>query len=214
MAIETKIKKKIFVKILAPKDFQEQIIGEAPVTESRLLLGRKINVNLMTITNDPKDQNIQIKFNINELKGADSVGTELLSATLLPAYIRRLVRKEKSRIDNCFTVKTQDNKNVVIKTFFITINIVTNSILTSLRKKSQEFIRNEVAKMNFDNLVIEVLSHKLQDRARKELNKVYPLKQCEVREIKLALESKKKNEEAAETTEVKTEAVESAQTIN
>jgi small subunit ribosomal protein S3Ae len=168
----------------------------------------------MTITNDPKDQNIQIKFNINELKGADSVGTELLSATLLPAYIRRLVRKEKSRIDNCFTVKTQDNKNVVIKTFFITINIVTNSILTSLRKKSQEFIRNEVAKMNFDNLVIEVLSHKLQDRARKELNKVYPLKQCEVREIKLALESKKKNEEAAETTEVKTEAVESAQTIN
>lgn len=198
MATETKVKKKIFVQIIAPKEFQEQIIGETPVTEARMLLGRKMSVNMMSFTNDPKDQNVQLKFNINTLKNATSVGTEIISATLSPAFVRRLVRKEKCRVDDCFIVKTVDNKNVAVKPFLLTINIVTNSVLTSLRKKMQELVRNEAAKLNFESLLFEVLSHKLQEKTRKDLNKIYPLKQCEIRDFQLLAESKKKTEEVKE----------------
>jgi ribosomal protein S3AE len=41
----------------------------------------------------------------------------------------------------------------------------------------------------------EILSHKLQDKIRKELNKVYPLKQCEIRDFQLFVETKKRAEE-------------------
>jgi small subunit ribosomal protein S3Ae len=194
MPAEAKIKKKIFVRILAPKLFQEQLIGETPVTESRLLLGRKMSVNMMSLTNDPKDQNIQLKLSINTLQGADAVSTELLGLTLSPAFVRRLVRKEKSRVDDCFTVKTADNKNVVVKTFLLTINIVTNSILTSLRKKSYELAKNAAAQISSEAFISEVLSHKFQEKLRKDLNKIYPLKQCEVKDLHIVSESKKSEE--------------------
>jgi ribosomal protein S3AE len=198
MPTETKIKKKIFVRIVAPKMFQEQVIGESPVTESRLLLGRMINVNMMSMTNDPKDQNLQLKFIINSLNGNDAVGTELMGFTLSPAFVRRLVRKEKRRVDDCFTVKTADNKNVIIKPFLLTINIVSNSILTSLRKKAYEIVKNTALPLSYEGLVTEVLSHKLQDKMRKDLNKVYPLKHCEIRDFQLVVETKKKTESEKE----------------
>jgi small subunit ribosomal protein S3Ae len=203
MATDTKIKKKIFAKIIAPKIFQELVIGESPVTDARLLLGRKMKLNLMGISGDPKDQNAQIKLEINSLKGADSVGAEILGYTLLPAFVRRLVRKEKCRVDDCFNVVTSDGKNVIIKPFLLTINIVPNSVLTSLRKKAAELIRAEALKFTYENFLLEIMNHKLQEKVRKDLNKVYPLKQCEIRDFQLVVEKKKKEE-----------VVENAQTIN
>ena len=107
---EVKVKKKNFVKIVAPKQFNEQIIGETPVSDARLLIGRKMKINLMSLTNDPKKQNIQVKFNMANLKG-DSVGTEIVGYTLVPAFVKRLVRKDKVRIDDCFTAKTASTKS-------------------------------------------------------------------------------------------------------
>lgn len=199
MAIETKIKKKIFVKIIAPKQFHEQIVGETTVTDSRLLIGRKVTVNMMTLTNNPKDQNAQVKFVMTTLRGNDSVNTELESYALLPAYIRKLIRKEKMRVDSSFVVKTADNKSVRIKPFFLTIGKTKNSVLTALRRKSQELLKLHINKASSNDVVIEILSRKLQDKLRKDLAKVYPLKYCEIREFKFVKDTVKETVHLSET---------------
>jgi len=194
MAAETKIKKKIFIRIVGPKLFNEQIIGETPVTDPRTLLGRNMRINLMGITNEPRDQNVEIKLNLNSLKG-DSVGTEIIGYSLLPAFIRKLIRKEKRRVDDSFIINTSDNRTVRIKPFLLTIHIVSNSIMTALRKKTQEIVKAEALKLTFEALVTEVLSRRLQDKLRKDLAKLYPLKSCEIKAIEIVTEQKKKTEE-------------------
>jgi ribosomal protein S3AE len=189
-----KVKKKKFVKIIAPRQFNERVIGESVIGDARSLIGRKLKINMMSLTDNPKNQNVQIKFKITDLKG-ESVKTEIVGYTLLPAFVKRLVRKEKKRVDDCFYAKTNDGKDLKVKTFLLTLNKTTKSVLTALRKATQESIKTSISKMSYDALMNELIMHKLQNTLRRELAKVYPLKQCEVRDIQL-IESKKKEEEA------------------
>ena len=205
---EAKVKKKNFVKIISSKQFNEQIIGESLVEDSRLLIGRNIRVNMMSLTNDPKNQNVQLKFKINSLKG-DSVGTEFIGYTLLPSFIKRLVRKDKKRVDDCFTTKTSDNRDIIIKTFMLTLNKTTKSVLAALRKSTRETLKIKINGLSFEQLMNEIIPHRLQSEMRKKLSKIYPLKQCEVRDLQVKSEYVEEGKKISEPKgEVKLEKVE------
>ena len=206
-----KIKKKKFVKIIAPKHFNEQILGESIVDDPRLLIGRKIRVNMMSLTDNPKNQNVEIKLKITQLIG-ESVKTELRGYLLLPAFVRRLVRKEKNRVDDCFTAKTNDNKNLKIKIFLLTLNKTTKSVLTALRKATQESLKSKISETSFDALMNDIIYHKIQNTLRKDLAKIYPLKQCEIRDIQI-IEGNKSEEPKEEVVNIKKESSEVTKTV-
>ncbi|TKJ17880.1 hypothetical protein CEE44_05155 [Candidatus Woesearchaeota archaeon B3_Woes] len=191
---DVKSKKKKFVQIIAPRQFHEQVIGESLVADPRLLLGRKIKVNMMSLTDNPKNQNIQIKFHINNLKG-ENVSAEIIGFTLLPAFVKRLVRKDKKRVDDCFKAQTSDNKKLTLKTFLLTLNKTSKSVLKALRKQTQETLKDKVSKISYDELLKELFSHQLQNETRKKLGKVYPLRQCEIRDLQVISEKKHDDEE-------------------
>ena len=66
--VKEKIKKKKWVKIIAPKLFNEKHLGEISLVDPMLVIGRKIKVNLMEITNDMKKQNTEIGFKVAKLQ--------------------------------------------------------------------------------------------------------------------------------------------------
>ena len=196
---EIKSKKKTFVKILAPKQFNNQVVGESLVLDPRVLLERKIKMNMMSLTNDPKNQNVQIKFKITALKG-DSVETEIIGYKLLPAFVKRLVRKDKRRVDDCFILKTKDDKKVVVKMFLLTLNGTSKSVAKNLRRTVMNSLALKVSKLSSEAFMGELVGHRIQNSLRGELAKVYPLKQCEIRSLEV-IEGKKA--EKAKTVEVK-----------
>jgi ribosomal protein S3AE len=196
---EIKSKKKVFVKILAPKQFNNQVIGESLVLDPRVLLERKVKMNMMSLTNDPKSQNVQVKFKITGLKG-DSVETEIIGYKLLPAFVKRLVRKDKRRVDDCFLLKTKDNKVVVVKMFLLTLNSTSKSVATNLRRTVMNSLALKVSKLSFESFMVDLVTHRIQNTLRGELAKIYPLKQCEVRSLEV-VEGKKA--EKAKVVEVK-----------
>ena len=59
-----KIKKKIWYKVLASKQFGLKEIGESYLTTPEIALGRKLKVNLKELTGNVKDQNVHLKFKI------------------------------------------------------------------------------------------------------------------------------------------------------
>ncbi len=177
-------KKKRFVQVLAPKMFSSQVIGESPVLEPNALLGRKIKVNLMGLTNNPKNQNIQVNLAITSLQG-ERVGTEITGYTLLPTFVKRMVRKGKRRVDDTFTLATKDGHKIKISPFMITLNATSNSVLTALRNAAHESLKNKVATLSYEAVFNDIVQRKLQSELRRELNKVYPLRQCEIRSIQL-----------------------------
>lgn len=187
---KTKIRKKIWVRILAPRSFNQMLLGETYVYEPRAVLGRAITVNLMTLTKDPKKQSINLKFVATELSN-DDVLTEVIGYEVSQSTIKRLVRRGKNRIDDSFVVATSDKKNVAIKPFMISITKTKSSIQTSLRHAAKRIIIDEVGKLTFENLIFDVISFKLQKVVKDALKTVYPVKTFEIREVSLEREGAK-----------------------
>ncbi|MFH1332324.1 MAG: hypothetical protein ABIH63_03495 [archaeon] len=169
-----KKKKKVWFNIISPKEFGEFTIAETLASEPNLLVGRYVKASLMDLTNDPKKQNVQITFKITSVK-ENAADTELVRYELMPSYIRRLMRKERDKVEDSFVVQSKDNVKVRIKPIIITKGKTQNSVLTAIRKKTQEVISEVLKEQNYYDFVSEAISTKTQKSLREQLKKIYPI---------------------------------------
>ncbi len=184
MARISKQRKKRWFPIMAPKLFNQQVLGKSYVYEGSTLLGRILTVNMMTLTRNIRKQNIKVKFKIEELKGSN-LTTSMMSYELIPSAVKRLVRRSKNKIEESFVVKTGDNVKIRIKPLIITRNKIKSSIVIALRKKLVEELTKRIGKLNFEALIKDMISNKLQKDVKYSLNKVYPVKISEIRVLKV-----------------------------
>lgn len=176
---ELKKKKKRWVSITAPKEFNNVIVGESLCTDPKLLIGRRINTSLMDLGGHVRRQNVAITLKATGVEG-EQVVTEFEGYRVSPAHVKRIVRKSKDKLDDSFVYNTKDGIKVKIKLLILTRNKVQNSVLSALRKKAREDLTDNIVKQNFSELVFSVISIKLQQDLRSNLNKVYPLVVCEI----------------------------------
>lgn len=187
---KAKIKKRWF-QIQAPEIFNKMPIGEAYVTEPELLIGRQVNVNLMNLTRNVRQQNIRVKFSITGF--ADKVAsTEIVRYQMTPASLKRIVRRKISRIDESFVVFTSDNIRIRIKPLVITRSKVQKSVETDLRKVIIAFLTSEVKKQTYVNLIRDIVGNKLQRALAEKLNKIHPVRITTIRCMYLEPEAKQK----------------------
>lgn len=179
-ATALKKKKKKWFNIVTGTEFGNREIGETLVNEDAVLVGRTIDANLAYINQDPKSQNVKIKFRIKDVKGNECV-TEVISYEMLATYIKRVIKPGKEKMDDSFTYQTKDNVNVAIKTLILTKAKTKHSILSNIRNKSHEFLREYCKKADYKSLIINLVSHTLQKDLKNTLKKIYPLSVCEVR---------------------------------
>lgn len=184
-----KTKKKFWFQIVAPKSFGEKVIGDSYVTESSLIKGKCVSVNLRDIADKVGRQNIQINFKVNEVKD-NRAYCKTLGYQFLPSSIKRLNSKNKSKIDDSFVYKTADNKLTRLKVVLVTLNKVNNSVLTSIRKRLKELLEEKVSSMSYESLIDNLIHYNLQMFLKKTLKTVYPIRTCEVRSINLELDKK------------------------
>ena len=117
MAI-TKTKKKWY-SIVAPA-FNNAVIGETLGYEPKNLENRKLDVNLMSITNDPKNQNTKIILKVNNVKDDNAI-VDVIGYGLTLSYVRRLIRKDANKVVDSFVYETKDNVKVVVKPFCVLV---------------------------------------------------------------------------------------------
>ncbi len=203
----SKIKKKWY-QILAPKEFNETLIGETPSLDPRLLIGKIIRVNLMGITRDMKKQNINMTFRVNGLK-ENKAETEVTGYKIMPAFIKRIIRRDRNNLHDSFVCKTSDEKNVRLKPLIITVNKTKGAVINSLMNALRTNLREYVRKITYKELVNELVSHKLQSNLKIPLRKIYPLRSFEIKEMILETEKKavgkKEKPKLEEKVEVKEE---------
>ena len=112
MAIDTKKilkgmkkRKKEWYDIVATKLFNEMKLGETTVADVSSIIGKPLKVNLMSLTNDIKKQNSTISFVITQIKG-DKAVADPVSFEVMPAAIKRNIRRQRDRIDASFVCYT------------------------------------------------------------------------------------------------------------
>ena len=186
--------KKTWFPIVAPKSFNSQVVGEIFIAEPSSAVGRLVPVNLMNLTGDMRRQNVNIIFKINNVTG-NKAYTETIGYEILTSSIKRLVKRAKNKVDYSFTAETADNYKVKIKVLMITIALTKLSTLTSLRNAAKENVRKTLSKMKYEDFVSELVNYKIQLTLKKQLSKVYPLRNCEIRSMRIMHRAKAPVEE-------------------
>ena len=178
--VEVKKKKKVWIPILAPKEFNHIEIGETLCEDPKQLIGRNIDVNLMTLTNDPKKQNIKIKFKVKEIKG-EKVEAEVIGYELNTSNVKRIVRRGSEKIDDSFVVETKDNVKYRLKPLLLTRYETKRSILSAIRAKMREISIENFKKYDSISILNSIVSNSFQREAKDTIKKIYPIAICEVR---------------------------------
>lgn len=175
-----KVQKKSWYPIIAPDLFNKQFLGKSLVGEPEQLMHKTIATNAMNVTGDMKKQHITITFKvdgIHEGQGTCSVDAYEVN----PAYIKRMVRRNKNKLDLSFRAHTKDNVWIRMKPTLLTKNKATGSVCSALHKKTEEFLIKYLRTLTFEEIIHDLLLNKLQNILRAEVKKIYPVKIAEIR---------------------------------
>lgn len=169
-----KKKKKKWITLLATKDFGSMELGETFVDENEKVVGKVVCANMMNLTRDMKRQNVQLYFIVKDIANNEA-HTELYSYEIVPAFLRRVTKKAKERVDHSFELTSQDNVKFRVKPVMMTKGVAHHSIATLLRKASENHLSALAKKSTFADLMKSVIAGNLQKDLKNELKKIYPL---------------------------------------
>jgi len=174
---------KKWYEVLASKNFNNIVIGECIAYEDKDLIGKIININLGNLVRDVKLQNVKVKFKVKEIKEGKAY-SEVEGYELANSYIKRIVRAGRSRVDDSFLVNTKDSIKLRLKPLILTKYKSQRGVLKEIRnlvkKDFEDCIKNE----NYEKIISDIISKKLQRDMKGKLNKIYPVNLVEVRVMK------------------------------
>ena len=176
----TKLKKKQWYQIIAPQQFNNVVLGETLVYEPTQMVGKTLSYSLMNLTNEPKRQNTSIHFKVVDVEG-DKGKTRIMGYQIIPSTVKRFVRRNSEKMDVSFTCETADNVFLRIKPLIVTKADVKGSVAAKLRYSIINFLVKTIKKIKYDEFINDLISRKIQDATKANLNKIYPLKVCEIR---------------------------------
>lgn len=107
--------------------------------------------------------------------------------TLMPYYLKRMVRKGTNYVEDSFYAESKDAK-VRIKPFLVTRRKVSRAVRKALREKAREELTNYLKTKSSQEVFEEILNNSLQKSLSLKLKKIYPLSSCEIRVFKVESE--------------------------
>jgi small subunit ribosomal protein S3Ae len=180
-----KLAKKIkqWYPIVAPKIFNQIEIGETIGLEDQLI-GRTVQVLVSDLTGDSRKTHIKLKLSISGVEAGKAV-TEIKELELLRGYMRSIVRRRSTKIEESIKVVTRDNAKVTVKPLIITARLCTDTQETAIRKIIRQVVEDAAKQRTFDAFMLDLISEKLPKDLRQAITKLYPVKNAEIRKAEI-----------------------------
>ncbi|MFW6120376.1 MAG: 30S ribosomal protein S3ae [Petrotogales bacterium] len=207
--VKDKWRSKNWYQILAPTLFDDVPISETLSENPENLIGRVTNVSLQDITNDFRKSHIKLLFKINKVEEGNA-HTQFKGHTLTSDYLRKMIRRKKSRVDGIYDVETKDGARLRVKPFAIADKRVQNSQKKLIRNTMKETITKEGKTKTLNEFLRDIFDGKIGSEIYRDCKKFYPVKRVEIykTEIKrvptVEIEEKEppKKKETEETKEI------------
>lgn len=198
MAKSDKFKLKSWYSVMAPKLFEEKKIGEVIGLEDANVIGRIIVTNLGELTGEMPHSYTRLHLRVKDIKGKAAY-TSLVGHELLRSYLRTIVRRRMSLVDDVVKVKTKDGIDVAVKTAIVVSTKASQPVRVALRKIAEDVIRDKASKSDYETFMQDVLFRKLSSAIYGKVKALAPIKRVEIIKTEL-IEAKKKSEKVAEGT--------------
>lgn len=137
-------------------------------------LGKTIKLDM---TRKLRGKSLEIVFKIYDQEGLYALPKRL---EILKFFIRRVMRKRASYVEDSFKAKCKDVE-VTVKPFLVTRKKVSRAIKNHLRKVFKEALIEYIKEKNYLEVCEELLSGSLQKELLPKIKKVYPLSFSDLR---------------------------------
>lgn len=175
-----KEKKRKWCAVIAPKLLNSAEVGETYVHDLNFMKDKSFEVNLMSLTNDPRRQNVKVMLRVNDIKD-NKAYTDFRGYNISHSYVRRMSKRAKMKFDESFSCVTKDNVQINIKVLMMFKNKLRGKVSSVLRKELNRYVCDFVKNSDFDRLTGIILNQGLQKELKATLSKIYPLSACIIR---------------------------------
>jgi small subunit ribosomal protein S3Ae len=182
--VKDRWKAKNWYTILAPSLFNNVPVAETLAETPESLIGRVTEVSLQDITNDFRKSHIKLLFSIDKIE-QNTAHTQLKGHLLTSDYLRRMIRRRKSRVDGVFDVETRDGALLRVKPFAIAEKRIQSSQKKLIRDVMNEVITKEGKAKTLNSFIKDCLDGKTGSEIYKHCKIYYPVKRIEVNKTEI-----------------------------
>ncbi|RLF36878.1 MAG: 30S ribosomal protein S3ae [Thermoplasmata archaeon] len=199
--VRDKWRAKNWYKIIAPPMFNNIEIADTPADKTSNLINRVTEVSMQDLTNDFRKSHIKLFFQIHKIEESNAL-TRFIGHTLAADYVRRLIRRRRSRIDGVYDVTTRDGAVVRVKPFATTEKRIQSSQKRLIRNVMKKTIIEQAKTKTLSEFIKDALDGKIGSEIYKNCKNLYPVKRIEIykTEVKKQPTIKTEEEKPAEKT--------------
>jgi len=206
--VKDRWKAKKWYNVLAPASFDNATIAQTLANDPDLLMGRVTGVSMQDLTNDFRRSHILLYFKIHDVEDTNAY-THFVGHSLTSDYLRRMVRRRRSKIEGVYDVDTRDGAKIRVKPFATTDKRIQNSQKRVIRESMKKTIVQQAKSNTLSEFVRDIIDGKMGRDIYKNCKKLYPVKRVEIYKTELVSgptrEIKEKKEEKTEEKESKKE---------
>jgi len=177
--IKDKWKAKSWYSILAPPSFDNVTVADTLSDNPEKLINRVSEVSLQDLTSDFRKSHIKLFFKIYKIEESNAL-TQYMGHTLTSDYLRRMIRRKRSKIDGVYDVTTRDGAVVRVKPFATTDKRIQNSQRKIVRETMKKTISDQAKTDTLAEFVKNIIDGKMGSDIYKNSKKLYPVKRVEV----------------------------------
>jgi ribosomal protein S3AE len=172
--------KKKWFPIVGKGEFDNALLGEGLGKTPQDLVGKKVSINLMVLTNDPRKQSVSLDFLVKGVEGNNAF-TELVGYRISASHVKRVIRKAVRKIDDSIVVESKDKVKYRIKPLLISRFRVNKGIASVIRLRAREILEKSFKETSSKDVFIGAISNRIQMELKKDLKKISPLAVTEIR---------------------------------
>jgi len=181
--VSSKMKGKEWYPIVTPAFFGDFTVGETMAMDPQKIVGRVVEASLTDLTGDTNKYYFKFFFKISEVKDKKAQ-TIFMGHDCTRDFLARIVRRRSNRIDMNIIVDLKDAK-MRVKSVAVSNRPVSKAIETKVRHNINQVITESMNNMTLEEFLMQMVEGKLQQKIRKTVSKVYPMKQFEFRKTEM-----------------------------
>jgi len=165
--------------VIAPPAFDSVTIADTLADHPDNLINRVTGVSLQGLTNDFRKSHITLFFKVNKVEETNA-HTQFAGHTLTSDYLRRMIRRRRSKIEGVYDVTTRDGAVIRVKPFATTDKRIQNSQRKVVREAMKKTIDDQAKTNTLSEFVKNILDGKVGSDIYKNCKKLYPVKRIEI----------------------------------